>query len=145
MYVGWDAFQCSITRSIFVWHFMWIKHAFSIIFAPHTTCFESCGCYFALSEEMPSKYAHVMALFLYLFVLLCVQHIHIYIYWVWFTHCIALHSIQMCNSSSSGILSLPRKHFEVDKSNYLIQWVFAIECAQLREITICSGSNQINF
>lgn len=35
------AFGSSIARSIFVWHFMWIKHAFSIISASHTTCFLS--------------------------------------------------------------------------------------------------------
>lgn len=40
-YAMWDAFWSSIARSIFVWHFMWIKHAFSIIFVSHTTCFPS--------------------------------------------------------------------------------------------------------
>lgn len=69
----------SITRSIFVWHFMWIKHAFSIIFAPpHTTCFESFGCYFALSRD--SCYSRDAFRFIW-----C-KHIYI----VWFTDCIRL-------------------------------------------------------
>lgn len=124
-----DAVQCSITRSIFVWHFMWIKHAFSIIFAPpHTTCFESFGCYFALSRD--SCYSRTAFRFIW--------YMHIYIWGIilydspiaadWNVHFARFERV---------ILSVSQKHFEAQpKPRYMYK------CG---EITICSGSNQINF